>query len=337
MTTNTVKARRHSTLSIIAIAASLGLGSLTCHAADSDAQAYPSKPVRGIVSYPAGGVVDLVARAVTEQLAVDLKQAFVIEARPGASGNIGFSEALRAPADGYTLLMGVPNLATNPLLIPKTTKWQTADFVGVGLVGAPPNVFVVPASLPVRSMKEFVDYVRSQPGKLNVGNPGFGTSNHLGQELFFDLTGLKMNNVLYKGQPAIIPDLVSGQLSFNLMTIALARQMISEGKLRALAVNSPTRIADLPDVPTIGEAGYPAATFLPWYGFIARKGTPEPIVEKLSNAILLALQTPAVRQRLDKLGAVVTPAGAKDFDRLIADEVVRWGRLIDQRKIKLPD
>jgi tripartite-type tricarboxylate transporter receptor subunit TctC len=298
---------------------------------------YPTKPVRVIVPYPAGGVVDLVARAVTDKLGSDLGQPFVVESRPGASANIGIGEMLRAPADGYTILMGVPNLATNPLLMPNTTKWKTTDFVGLGLVGAPPNVFVVPASLPVKTLKEMVDYVKARTGQLNVTNPGVGTSNHLGQELFFSITGLEMQNVMYKGQPQMIPDVASGQVSFSLLTLALAVPHIKEGKLRALAVSAPRRVADLPDVPTVGEAGYPDAMFLPWYGFVAQAGTPKDVVKKLSDAIQKALASPEVVTRLEKLGALVTPASGPEFDKLLASESQRWARVIKQRNIKAPE
>ena len=298
---------------------------------------YPNKPVRVIVPFPAGGVVDLVARAVCDRLSVDLGQPFVVEARPGANGNIGIDAVVRAPADGYTLLVGTPSIATNPLLMPATTKWKTADFAALGLVGAPPNVFVVPASLPVKTLKELVDHVKARPGQVNVTNPGIGTSNHLGQELLFSLTGLEMQNVMYKGQPQMIPDVASGQVSFSLMTLALAVPHIREGKLRALAVSAPRRVPDLPDVPTVGEAGFPDAMFLPWYGFVASAATPREIVKKLSDAIQKALASPDVIGRLEKIGALVTPMAAPEFDRLLKTESVRWADVIRKRNIKAPE
>lgn len=295
--------------------------------------AYPSKPIHLVVPYPAGGVVDLVARAVSEKMVESLGQPIVVEARPGASANIGTDHVLRQPADGYTILMGSPYLATNPLLN-ATTKWKTADFVGLGLIGAPPNLFIVSNDLPVKNLKEFVDYVKARPGKVNVSNPGVGSSNHLGQELFFSVTGIDMQNVLYKGQPPMIPDLASGQVPFGLVTIALAGPQVADGKFRALAISAPRRAPNLPDVPTLAEAGFPEATFLPWYGMVAAKGTPAPVIARLSDAIQQALKDPAVIARLEKMGTQLTPASASEFDALLASESARWDKVIRERGIK---
>jgi len=295
--------------------------------------AWPSKPVRVIVPFPAGGVVDLVTRAVTDRLAVTLKQPFIIEARPGASGNIGTELAARSAPDGYTLLTATPATVTQPLLSSKA-PFKTTDFAGVGLIGAPPNVFVATPSLPARTLAEFVEHARANPGKLSVTNPGVGTSNHLGQELFFSLTKLQLVDVRYPGQPQMIPDLASGQVHFGLMTAALAMPHIKEGRLRALAISAPKRWDQLPEVPTVAEAGFPDALFLPWYGLAAPAGTPRPIIQRLSNEILAALATPEVAARLDKMGTQVTPASAEQFDALFRSEIERWTRVIRDRNIR---
>jgi tripartite-type tricarboxylate transporter receptor subunit TctC len=296
-------------------------------------EAWPSKPVRVVVPFPAGGVVDLVTRAVTDRLAVVLKQPFVVEPRPGANGNIGTEAVARAAPDGYTLLTATPATVTQPLLS-STARFRTNDFVGVGLIGAPPNVFVVTPSLPVKTLKELVEHVRAQPGKLSVTNPGVGTSNHLGQELFFSQTKLQMVDVRYPGQPQMIPDLSSGQVHFGLLTAALALPHVREGRLRALAISAPKRWGELPDVPTVAEAGFPDAMFLPWYGLAAPAGTPAPIVRRLSDEVLAALATPEVAARLDKMGTQVTPASSTEFDALLRSEVERWSRVIKERNIR---
>jgi tripartite-type tricarboxylate transporter receptor subunit TctC len=278
-------------------------------------------------------VVDLVTRAVTDRLAVVLKQPFVVEPRPGANGNIGTEAAARAAPDGYTLLTATPATVTQPLLS-SNARFRTADFVGVGLIGAPPNLFVVTPSLPVKTLKELVEHVRAQPGKLSVSNPGVGTSNHLGQELFFSQTKLQMVDVRYPGQPQMIPDLSSGQVHFGLLTAALALPHVREGRLRALAVSAPKRWNELPDVPTVAEAGFADAMFLPWYGLAAPAGTPAPIVRRLSDEVLAALATPEVAARLDKMGTQLTPASSTEFDALLRSEVERWSRVIRERNIR---
>ena len=296
-------------------------------------EAYPSKPIKLIVPYPAGGVVDIVARIVAERMATGLKQPIVVEARPGANANIGAEAVARSPADGYTLLMVSTYLATNPILA-QGVRWKPADFTGVGLIGAPPNLFVVPASLPVRSLKELVEYARARPGKLNVSNPGIGSSNHLGQELFFSLTGIDMIDINYKGQPPMMADLFSGQVSFGLVTQALAMPHVKDGKLRALAIGAPRRSPELPDVPTVAQAGYPEASFLPWYGMAAPAGTPREIVQRLSDELQKALATPETIARLEKMGTQITPGSADELDALIQREIVRWSRIIRERNIK---
>ncbi|MFN7641606.1 MAG: Bug family tripartite tricarboxylate transporter substrate binding protein [Burkholderiales bacterium] len=317
--------------SLVAAAAAAPIASLPIAARAQDA--WPSRPVRVIVPFPAGGVVDLVTRAVTDRLAVVLKQPFVVEPRPGANGNIGTEAAARAAPDGYTLVTATPATVTQPLLS-QAARFKTSDFVGVGLIGAPPNLFVVTPSLPVKSVKELVEHARAQPGKLSVTNPGVGTSNHLGQELFFSQTKLQMVDVRYPGQPQMIPDIASGQVHFGLVTAALALPHVREGRLRALAISAPKRWSELPDVPTVAEAGFPEAMFLPWYGLAAPAGTPAPIVKRLSDEILAALATPDVAARLDKMGTQVTPGSASELDALMKSEVERWSRVIKERNIR---
>ena len=302
---------------------------LAAHAQD----AWPSRPVRLVVPYPAGGVVDLIGRVVAERMAASLGQPVLVEPRPGANANIGAEAVARAAPDGYTLMMASPFLATNPLVV-ANTRWKTADFAGVGLIGAPPNLFVVPASSPVRTVAELVEYAKARPGAVNVSNPGMGSSNHLGQELFFSVAKVRMTDVMYKGQPAMIPDIASGQIGFGLLTIALAVPHIRDGRLRALAISAPRRSPELPDVPTIAEAGYPDAMFLPWYGVVAPAGTPRDIVQRLSDEMQRALADPEVVARLEKMGTQLTPAPAGAFDALIAREVQRWKDVVAERGIK---
>jgi tripartite-type tricarboxylate transporter receptor subunit TctC len=311
------------------------LGIVLLLAANSSAQEadYPNKPIRITVPYPAGGVVDIVTRVITDRMAVTLKQPFVVEAKPGANANIGTDAVLRTPADGYNILVVAPFLATNPLLT-SGTRWKASDFAAIGLIGAPPNIFVVPASSPFKTLREVMDFARSNPNKLNVSIPGTGTSNHLGQELLFSQAKVEMINIAYKGQPQMIPDIISGQVNFGLVTQALAEPHIKAGTLRALAVSAPKRAATLPEVPTVAEAGYPNAAFLPWFGFVGLAATPKPILKRLSDEMQAAMAHPEVVAKLEKLGTQLTPAGAEEFSALIQRESIQWGRVIKERNIK---
>ncbi|MFO1198297.1 MAG: tripartite tricarboxylate transporter substrate binding protein [Burkholderiaceae bacterium] len=295
--------------------------------------AFPTKPLRCVVAFPAGGVLDLTTRVVSEKLAAALGQPVIVENRPGASGNIGTESVLRAPADGYTLMGCSPYLAINPLMM-ASTKWKSSDFAGVGLIGAPPNVFVVPASLPATTLREFIDYAKARPGALTVTNPSIGSSNHLGQELLFSIAGFEMPNVMYKSQAEMLPDVVNGQVALSLVTLALALPFLREGRLKALAISAPRRSPELPDVPTIAEAGYADAMFLPWFGVAIAAATPRPLVRRLSDELQKVLAQPDTVARLEKMGALLTPAPAEEFDRLIASERERWAKVIRARNIK---
>ncbi len=306
---------------------------LTLQCASAQDSEFPNKPIRMTVPYPAGGVVDIVTRIITERMAMSMKQPFVVEAKPGANANIGADAVLRAGADGYNLLVAAPFLATNPLLT-AGTRWKASDFTAIGLIGAPPNVFVVPTSSPFKTLREVMEYARLNPNKLNVSIPGTGTSNHLGQELLFSQAKVDLINIPYKGQPQMIPDIISGQVHFGLVTQALAEPHIKAGTLRALALSAPKRAPALPEVPTVEEAGYPNASFLPWYGFVTVAGTPKAIVKRLADEMQQALAHPEVIAKLERLGTQLTPGGADEFNALIQREIVQWARVIKERNIK---
>ncbi len=303
------------------------------HWASAQDSEFPNKPIRVTVPYPAGGVVDIVARVITERMALSLKQPMVVEAKPGGNANIGADAVLRAGADGYNILVAAPFLATNPLLT-TGTRWKATDFTTIGLIGAPPNVFVVPASSPFKTLREVMEFAKGNPNKLNVSIPGTGTSNHLGQELLFSQAKVDLVNIPYKGQPQMIPDIISGQVNFGLVTQALAEPHIKAGTLRALALSAPKRAPSLPDVPTVEEAGYPNATFLPWFGFVAPSGTPKAIVKRLADEMQQALAHPEVIAKLERMGTQLTPGDAEEFNALIQREIVQWARLIKERDIK---
>ena len=295
---------------------------------------YPDRPIRIVVPYPAGGVVDVVLRAVCDPLSNALPQRIVIENRPGADGRIGLDAVAKAPADGYTLLGAAPILAVGEHLMPEM-KARSKDFVGVCGVAAPPTVFVVHDTVPARTLKEFVALAAARPGEFNAANPGTGSSIHLAQELFFERTGIRLTNVSYKGQPPALLDLGSGLLQFALISQSLVLPLIQSGKVRALAVNAAARTRSLPEVPTIAQAGYPDILVQSWYGIAAPAKTPAPVVEWLSQQFQRALAMPEVRARLAATDAEILALDAARFTELIAVETRRWGALIHKRGIRL--
>lgn len=295
---------------------------------------YPDRPIRIVVPYPAGGVVDVVLRAVCDPLSNALPQRIVIENRPGADGRIGLDAVAKAPTDGYTLLGVAPILAVGEHLMPEM-KTRSRDFVGVCGVAAPPTVFVVHDTVPARTLKEFVALAAARPGEFNAANPGTGSSIHLAQELFFERTGIRLTNVSYKGQPPALLDLGSGLLQFALISQNLVLPLIQSGKVRALAVNAAARTHSLPEVPTIAQAGYPDILVQSWYGIAAPAKTPTPVVEWLSQQFQRALAMPEVRARLAATDAEILALDAARFTELIAVETRRWGALIHKRGIRL--
>jgi tripartite-type tricarboxylate transporter receptor subunit TctC len=298
------------------------------------AQDYPARPVRVIVPFPPGGILELITRGVTEKMAANWGQPIIVEPKPGASGNIGIQLARSAPADGYTFMMAAIFLAVNPAL-DANSKFKSSDFVGVALVGMTPNVFVVPGTVPVNSLREFVEYAKARPGKLTAGYPGTGTFAHLATLLFAGHAGVDFVNVPYKSLPQAVPDLLSGQLSFMVLTSTFALPHLKSGKLKALAVDGPARLTELPEVPTLVEAGLPRETIaVQWFGFVAPAGTPEHIVRRFNGEVGKALKSPEVSDRLEKMGLVISTGAPEQFDRLIRSESERWTRVIKERNLK---
>ena len=259
---------------------------------------YPSRPIHIIVPYPAGGIVDIVARAVTEQVGRDWKQTVVVEARPGGNSNIGTAAVARSEPDGYTWVVTGPALLVNPDLY-KDAGWNAArDFRCVGLAVWNQSVALVHPSMPVKSIGEFVELARKQPGQFNFGNPGTGSSIDLSAQKLFQAAGIKLTNVGYKGQPQALIDLMTNLMHFEIVSLELALPHIKAGSVKPLAVFTDKRVPDLPDVPTIAEAGFAEAAYVPWYGIYVPAATPAPLLEKINAAINKALQNPDVQRQL---------------------------------------
>ncbi len=276
------------------IVAIMVAGAASAQATDN----YPNRPLRIIVPYPAGGIVDIVARTVTEQVGRDWKTPVVVEARPGGNSNIGTAAVARSDPDGYTWLVTGPAVLVNPDLY-KDAGWDAMkDFKCVGLAVWNQSVAVVNPSLPVKTIGEFVELARSKPGELNFGNPGTGSSIDLSAKKLFQAADIKLTNVGYKGQPQALIDLMTNLMHFEIVSLELALPHIKAGTIKPLAVLTDKRVADLPDVPTIAEAGFAQAAYVPWYGIYVPSTTPEALVKKVNEAISKALQNPDVQRQL---------------------------------------
>jgi tripartite-type tricarboxylate transporter receptor subunit TctC len=259
---------------------------------------WPSRPIRVIVPYPAGGIVDIVARAVTEQVGRDTGQPVVVEDKPGANSNMGTVTVARSTGDGYTWLVSGPAVLVNPGLY-KDAGWDTLkDFKCVGVAVWNQSVALVHPSMPVKSIGDFVELARKQPGQFNFGNPGTGSSIDLSAQKLFQVADIKLTNVLYKGQPQALLDLMSNLMHFEIVSLALALPHIKEGTVKPLAVFTEKRVAALPDVPTIAEAGFAQAAYVPWYGIYVPSSTPDELVQKIHAAINKSLENPDVQRQL---------------------------------------
>jgi tripartite-type tricarboxylate transporter receptor subunit TctC len=297
------------------------------------AQAYPSRPVSLVAGFAPGGGVDITARLVGQWLSERLGQQFVIENRPGASSNIATEVVVRAPADGYTLLLIGSFNTINATLYDKLNYNFIRDIAPVASVMRYPYVMVVNPSLPAKSVPEFIAYAKANPGKLNMASPGTGSGDHIAGELFKMMTGVDMVDVTYRGIALALSDLLGGQVQVSFPSIISSIQFIRAGQLRALAVVTATRSHALPDIPAMAEfvPGYEASS---WYGVGAPKATPAEIVDKLNKEINAGLADPKIEARLANLGGDVLALSPADFSKLIADETEKWGKLIRTLNIK---
>ena len=307
---------------------------LACGAAT--AQRYPEKPVRMIVPFQPGGGSDTVGRALARGMSERLGQPIVVENRVGAAGSIGADFAARAPADGYTILLGsTSELTQYPVVNPKIRYDPVRDFAPIGMVAIVPLVFIVHPTLPVRSVAEFTRLARSRPGQIDFGSAGVGATSHLAVEHYILLTGVKLNHVPYKGSPQATAELVAGHIQLAIATLPSAISFIQANRLKALAVSSEKRVPGLPQVPTMQEAGVKDYVNVLWTGLLAPRGTPAAIVKQLHGEIPAALEHPDVRKALDAGGASPQPSTPEAFAAFINAELEKWKRVVKQANIKL--
>jgi tripartite-type tricarboxylate transporter receptor subunit TctC len=297
------------------------------------AQAYPSRPVRIIAGFAPGGGVDIVARLIGQWLSERLGQQFIIENRPGAGTNIATEAVVRAPPDGYTLLLVGPTHTVNATLYERLNYNFIRDIAPIASINREPLVMVVNPSVPAKTVTEFIAYAKAHPGKLNMASSGIGTSVHVGGELFKMMTGIDMLHVPYRGAAPAITDLIGGRVQVMFATLPSSIEYIRAGNLRALAVTTAKRTPVLPDVPTVSDVlpGYEASAF---YGVGAPRNTPAEIVDKLNKEINAGLADSGMKARLADLGGTVLPGSSADFGKLIAEETDKWAKVIQAGGIK---
>ncbi len=311
----------------------MGLAALLAAGTVSAQGSFPDKPLRIIVPFTPGGIVDNIARVIGEQLQTRLGQTVIVENKTGAGGAIGTDAAMRSAPDGYTLLCVSPGHAVLPSLV-KSAKWNpVTDFRGIAGIGIVPNVIVVNPKVPVGTLKELLE--RAKTTNITYGTAGNGTSNHLSGELLAQMAGLKFTHVPYKGQPEAVNDLLGGTIDMMPLTTAIAKGHMATGKLKGLAVTTAKRATALPELPTVAEAanlpGYEVGT---WFGFVVPGKTPDPVVAKLAQDVAAVLALPDVKAKLTAMGMELAPQAPAEFDRYVAAEFVKWAKVMKSAGIE---
>ena len=300
------------------------------------ASAFPDKPVEWVVPYPPGGGSDVVARTLAEPMSKALGQTLVINNKPGAATNIGADYVAKAKADGHVILTAdTATLAANPSLYAKLSYNAERDFAPIGLMARFPMLLVVNASLPVKNLAEFVAWARKQPDGVNYATPGSGSPHHLATELFRERTGLKLVHVPYRGAAPAVQDVVGGQVPFMFIDTASGYPHIASGKLRAIGVASPRRVASFDSIPTLAEQGLKGFEAYAWQGLVAPAGTPPAVIEQLNRALVSALETTAVKARFQTLGLEAIPSTPAQMAAYAKAEREKWGLVIRAANIKV--
>jgi tripartite-type tricarboxylate transporter receptor subunit TctC len=294
---------------------------------------YPSRPVRIIVAFPVGGLLDTVSRIVGDKLTTVLGQQFIIESRPGAGGTLATAAVARAEPDGYTLMMINDNHAVNPSVFKNIPYDSVKDFAPIGFVGSAPMALSANARLPVRTVQDLIELARQQPGKISYASVGIGSASHLAGELFAAKAGVRMLHVPFRGGAPAINDLVAGHIDTMFVTAVVGGQHMKTGALTPLALAASARFETLPEVPTMAEAGYPLEAAY-WFGLAAPAGTPPVVLARLESALTQVLAMPDLRKRMTEMGAVVTPLGSRQFGDYIRTEMDKWADVIVQNGIR---
>jgi len=306
---------------------------MVCTAAAQETD-YPTRPIKQIVPFPPGGGVDIVTRIVGAKWSEFLGQPIIVENRPGAGGTVGADAAAKAAGDGYTLLScGVASHGVSPALYNKLGYDAIKDFAPVGIIGKTPNVLVVHPSVPARNLREFIDYVKASPGKYNYASPGYGTSPQMTMELFKLTAGVNLVHIPYKGGAPALADVMAGQVTGMFGNLPEQLAAIKSGKTRALAVSTLQRNAQLPEVPTVAESGFPAFEVTVWYAACAPSATPRPVLAKLHATLLKTLALPEMKARLAEASIDVTPSSPEEMAAFIRREIDMWTRVVRDANI----
>lgn len=308
---------------------------ITAMTASLYAQTYPSKPVRFVLPFPAGGPTDILGRIMCQKLSDVLGQPFVPENRPGSGGNIGAEFVAKARPDGYTLVLVSPSLAISPTLYKKLNYDSVKDFEPISLVGQMPNVLIIRPSLPIKSLKELIEYAKANPGKLNYGSGGIGSTNQLASELLKSFAKINMVHVPYKGSIQAMMALLGGEVDMVTIGVPPSLPHIKSGKVRALALLSPERLPALPDVPTAREAGVDNFEVTLWYGMLAPAGTPRDIIARLNEEWVKIAAMPDTVEKMRKAEYEPISSTPEQFADFIKTEIVRWGKVIKNANITL--
>jgi len=299
------------------------------------AQAYPTKPVRIIVPFPAGGTTDIIARPIAQKLTETFKQTFLVDNRPGGGANIGAELAAKSPPDGYTLFMASTIHTINPSLYPKLAYDPVRDFAPITIIAETAQVLCVHPSVPVTTVKELVAYARQRPGQLNYSSAGNGSQPHLTAEMFRAMTGVDIVHVPYKGAPPAMTDLLAGQVALTFATAPSAVPHVKSGRIRALGVSTAQRITALPDVPTIAEAAVPGFESSGSNGLAAPAGTPPAIIERLNAAVVKIVKEPQMSAYLSGQGADPATTTPAEYAAYIKAEVAKWAKVVKDSGAKV--
>jgi tripartite-type tricarboxylate transporter receptor subunit TctC len=297
--------------------------------------AYPNRPVRVVVGWPAGGGADIVARIVSEGLSMSLEQRFNVDNRPGASGNLGAETVARAAADGYTLLVVGVNHASNKFLYSKITYDPVKDFEPISLLTGAPNLLVIHPSLAARNIQELVALARAKPGQILYGSAGNGTTGHLAMELFKSTTGIEMQHVPYKGGAQFVTDLAGGQVMVGFDNILSSGPHVQSGRMIAIGSSGSRRSPLFPNAPTVAESGYPGFEVVLWQGLLAPAGTPRDVVVRLNAAVREVLRRPEIQKRFNELAIEAFTGSPDEFKGYLANEIEKWGRVIKAVGVRL--